>query len=284
MIDPECRNCLEKCLCCCVRPAAKGKELIDDGKFVITPIRVGGGMSGGSILFCGKRKSHFPFQLFVGPDWPAVLLVYALIIGIDVGVLRLISSIGYPVIIIGGVGCTLLLCAYTATACSDPGIIYKDDCEMEEEKSGLQLGSVTNRNVNNVNESVTVGLVSNENELEEGRRSNSSGGSSGDRVSPSDNLVTSLTNMSIPKPATMPCGNCDIQRPVTARHCIYCGVCVDGLDHHCPWSGKCIGKNNMVAFQCFVTILCCQIYFLLGAFIYYCISVYQSDTPVGPKA
>jgi len=30
------------------------------------------------------------------------------------------------------------------------------------------------------------------------------------------------------------CGQCELQRPYTARHCHYCGVCIDELDHHCP--------------------------------------------------
>ena len=27
-------------------------------------------------------------------------------------------------------------------------------------------------------------------------------------------------------------------------HCGDCNVCVKGFDHHCPWTGKCIGKYN----------------------------------------
>ncbi|TDH73459.1 hypothetical protein CCR75_007993 [Bremia lactucae] len=42
-----------------------------------------------------------------------------------------------------------------------------------------------------------------------------------------------------------------IDRDVTAFHCEDCGVCVAGYDHHCPWVGKCIGRDNMHAFQKF---------------------------------
>lgn len=41
------------------------------------------------------------------------------------------------------------------------------------------------------------------------------------------------------------CGRCDMKRPNTASHCYDCNVCVDELDHHCPWTGKCIGKKNL---------------------------------------
>jgi len=32
------------------------------------------------------------------------------------------------------------------------------------------------------------------------------------------------------------------------RHCVDCNVCVEGYDHHCPVSGKCIGKGNWYCF------------------------------------
>ena len=38
----------------------------------------------------------------------------------------------------------------------------------------------------------------------------------------------------IPPVALIQCGQCSIDRPVTAAHCYECGVCVDELDHHCP--------------------------------------------------
>jgi hypothetical protein len=31
-------------------------------------------------------------------------------------------------------------------------------------------------------------------------------------------------------------------------HCNYCGVCIEGFDHHCVWIGKCVGKNNKKTF------------------------------------
>jgi hypothetical protein len=48
------------------------------------------------------------------------------------------------------------------------------------------------------------------------------------------------------------CGKCDFVRPTNARHCYICGVCIEDLDHHCPWIGKCVGKYTIHAFYVFV--------------------------------
>ena len=36
------------------------------------------------------------------------------------------------------------------------------------------------------------------------------------------------------------------------QHCPECNICVEGNDHHCPWTGKCIGKRNYKSFIIFV--------------------------------
>lgn len=51
------------------------------------------------------------------------------------------------------------------------------------------------------------------------------------------------------------CSFCKIQRPRTASHCYDCGVCIDELDHHCPWTGKCIGKKTLKTFRAFLVAL-----------------------------
>ena len=35
-------------------------------------------------------------------------------------------------------------------------------------------------------------------------------------------------------------------------HCLECDICVEGFDHHCSWTGKCIGKNNKCSFYVFI--------------------------------
>ena len=47
-------------------------------------------------------------------------------------------------------------------------------------------------------------------------------------------------------------------------HCFDCNVCVEGYDHHCPWTGKCIGKNNLKYFYTFLmSVLFIFSYFVL---------------------
>ena len=35
------------------------------------------------------------------------------------------------------------------------------------------------------------------------------------------------------------------------EHCDECDICINQYDHHCYWTGKCIGKNNIIAFYLF---------------------------------
>ena len=44
------------------------------------------------------------------------------------------------------------------------------------------------------------------------------------------------------------------------EHCYDCDICIIGNDHHCPWSSKCIGKNNIYMFRLFI----CSIFTHIG--------------------
>lgn len=70
-------------------------------------------------------------------------------------------------------------------------------------------------------------------------------------------------------PDTIECGQCEIVRPKTARHCHYCGVCTEKLDHHCPWCGKCIAKQNMPFFIGLIVCYSFHMSFLVGTLVYY---------------
>ena len=55
------------------------------------------------------------------------------------------------------------------------------------------------------------------------------------------------------------------------EHCRFCGVCIEKMDHHCVWMGKCVAKNNIFYFYSmianlvviYVYVIFCGIYMAL---------------------
>lgn len=45
---------------------------------------------------------------------------------------------------------------------------------------------------------------------------------------------------------------CQTFIPRGAYHCDDCGLCIEELDHHCVWVGKCVGRYNLKLFYFFV--------------------------------
>ena len=65
------------------------------------------------------------------------------------------------------------------------------------------------------------------------------------------------------------CVLCDIWERVDMDivHCVDCGVCVEGNDHHCPWTGKCIGRKTIKYFYTFITSVMVVFVFFVVALI-----------------
>ncbi len=59
-----------------------------------------------------------------------------------------------------------------------------------------------------------------------------------------DNHLTKLSSF---------CKACKILKTMDITHCYDCDVCIRGFDHHCPWTGKCIGEGNLKQFYLFVS-------------------------------
>ncbi|CAD8144488.1 unnamed protein product [Paramecium pentaurelia] len=48
------------------------------------------------------------------------------------------------------------------------------------------------------------------------------------------------------------CKVCKLIQAKETQHCQDCDVCIQEFDHHCPWTGKCIGKGNIKQFYYFI--------------------------------
>lgn len=65
------------------------------------------------------------------------------------------------------------------------------------------------------------------------------------------------------------CHTCQIARPERAKHCRTCRKCVTHFDHHCPYVGNCVGRNNYPWFfgYAFTFLICCSTW-QITAFLY----------------
>jgi len=57
------------------------------------------------------------------------------------------------------------------------------------------------------------------------------------------------------------CEDCGIwaHKNEDVEHCDDCDVCIFGHDHHCPWTSKCIGRDNFVNFVMWITLVLASI-------------------------
>ena len=46
-----------------------------------------------------------------------------------------------------------------------------------------------------------------------------------------------------------------------SSHCEICQICIEKHDHHCFWTGHCIGKNNKISFVIFIISVFCLIFY-----------------------
>ena len=92
-------------------------------------------------------------------------------------------------------------------------------------------------------------------------------------------LHTSLINQGYPKNSPSRrnghpkdkyyfCGECQfyVERTIDSYHCNKCGICIEGQDHHCPWIGKCVGKNNAISFYIFLVSAIFSVFYILLIF------------------
>lgn len=60
------------------------------------------------------------------------------------------------------------------------------------------------------------------------------------------------------------CRKCHVVKTSNTDHCDDCDLCVENLDHHCPVSGKCIAKGNLLYFYLFlISVFTSFVYFVI---------------------
>jgi palmitoyltransferase ZDHHC9/14/18 len=64
------------------------------------------------------------------------------------------------------------------------------------------------------------------------------------------------------------CEKCQIHVAKRTLHCYTCKRCVEDMDHHCPWVGKCIGRHNLYYFYAFLISTIAAFIYMFGAFFY----------------
>ena len=64
--------------------------------------------------------------------------------------------------------------------------------------------------------------------------------------------IEDKNNATNPKNKLSFCKSCNIVRPPRAFHCPRCDFCVEIHDHHCPWTGTCVGYRNLKYFIAFL--------------------------------
>jgi hypothetical protein len=235
-------------------------------------------------------------------------VTYALIIVLTIFFLVNAAVLLGPVVIaIGTISGLITVWLFSVTACSDPGIIFNysapslnnnnninptyadnaDDEEIVRAARGINLGGVLEEgdlptpHAARTPKSRAVGAAEAYTPGGDSSRGDSgglrTGGSSANAGSAGRSSRKGRPGtVAIPRHGTGPngeqwtmeCSICQLYRPPTAVHCYECGVCVDRLDHHCPWTGKCIAHKNLLTFKLFLGVLGFHITFVVGATIY----------------
>ena len=172
---------------------------------------------------------------------------------------------GGVLVFYGLAGVTVL--AFVFASCSNPGIVFQEfrDTLSDEELGSLEGGKLgSNKNDGTSTKDVTISQVG-------VTTTTTAKGGGGNAITTKPHNSGGLRKPSAFSKPDLYCSRCKIKRPVLSHHCYDCDLCILDLDHHCPWTGKCIGRGNLWFFYIFLTFLCMLVSFSgvgLLAFVY----------------
>lgn len=215
--------------------------------------------------------------MMIGPDWPCLTVTYTLILGCWLGFLIALAPLLHPGVIAGGVVCMCLTAlVLTITACSDPGYVPKRSAEaVQAQREQWDAAFARWRAAKQANATAV--------QAEGSDVSGQTAVTVHSTPAPPSSIMADLldnppqlfdeqgTPLQDLSQATL-CGLCNVYRARGTAHCYDCNSCVLELDHHCPWTGKCVGKDNLRPFYAFlwcitgsiVYVVACVLAWLLG--------------------
>jgi hypothetical protein len=186
-----------------------------------------GGTRVGNTLACGSC-------IVIGPDYMCNGVAWALIFGLSLAFLTLVAPrLHFGVVIANAATLAVLTGAFAVTSLADPGYLPRQTPDaLAAQRAALSAGAAPAKGVVSV-------------------------------LPPGSGAAVDVAAAN----GFTACSVCHVLRERGTLHCYDCGRCVRDLDHHCPWSGKCIGAGNMLAFKTFLITLLFHCIFTGVAFV-----------------
>lgn len=166
------------------------------------------------------RRRAWPLACILGPDWGILCLTYFLVLAPSSVWLALVTPRLHRALFgVGLASFLVVVLALTFTAYSDPGTVPKTTPgQLLLQKKRIARAA----------------------ELAERKKCKDEA-----HYRPGAAGAMALSRFSS-------CSICNVLRDYGTSHCTSCNACCVDLDHHCPWTGKCIGKGNLKSFFVFV--------------------------------
>lgn len=206
----------------------------------------------------GKESSADPRFLVIGPHWLGVVVTLFIISGgtsLNLKLIRRHVSSGTlsdrataQLHAFISIAYALTHVFLLLTAFSDPGIVFP--CEPSDRRE-VELGTLPGEGCEG-----RYSHALQQYETKQYRTASSAYSTAGPLKTTTATTTAAITaataastlSSSAVTAVTVCCEDCGAPQAEArgVHHCADCGYCVEGMDHHCPWMGQCIGRKNMM--------------------------------------